>query len=465
MNLFRTQTDFSKGSVPALIISLAIPNTIAQIVNVLYSIVDRIFIGRIPENATLALTGLGVCFPIITLISAFTHLISTGGAPLFAIERGRKNDKEAGLLLGNSMTMLLGFGVILTVFFLIFQKPILLLLGASENTLPFASQYLTVYLCGSIFVMLSLGLNSFINAQGFAKYGMLTVAIGAGANLVLDPLFIFVFHMGVKGAALATVIAQFLSAGWTLLFLTGKKTEIRLTFANMKALSARRISSICKLGLSGFIMAVTNSITQFSYNACLLRYGGDIYVTVMTVINSIRELIVMPVNGISQSAQPVISYNYGAKKYDRVCKAIRFMAYILISYTVLAWLFVSLTPQFFIRIFNKDAELLACGVRALHIYFFGFCFMALQFVGQSSFTALGKSKFAIFFSIFRKIVIVVPLIYILPGVFGLGTDGIFLSEPISNVIGGSASMLTMLLTVYRDMRRKQKECDKMQANA
>ncbi len=464
MNLFRTQTDFSKGSVPTLIISLAIPNTIAQIVNVLYSIVDRIFIGRIPENATLALTGLGVCFPIITLISAFTSLISTGGAPLFAIERGRKNDKEAGQLLGNSMTMLICFGVILTVVFLIFQKPILLLLGASENTLPFARQYLTIYLCGSIFVMLSLGLNSFINAQGFAKHGMLTVAIGAGANLLLDPLFIFVLRMGVRGAALATVIAQFLSAGWTLLFLTGKKTEIKLTFSNMKMLDGRRILSICRLGLSGFIMAVTNSITQIAYNSCLLRYGGDIYVTVMTVINSIRELITMPVNGISQSAQPVISYNYGAKKYDRVCKAIRFMAYILIGYTILAWIFVSLTPDFFIRIFNKDAELLACGVRALHIYFFGFCFMALQFVGQSSFTALGKSKYAIFFSIFRKIVIVVPLIYILPGVFGLGTDGIFLSEPISNVIGGSASMLTMLFTVYRNMRRKQREIDKMQEN-
>ncbi len=453
MKLFKTQTDFSKGSIPRLILSLAIPNTIAQVVNLLYNIVDRIFIGRIPENATLALTGLGICFPVISMISAFTALVSNGGAPLFAIERGRKNEKEAELLLGNCMSMLLFFGVLLTVFIMIFQRPLLLMLGASEISLPYAMDYLTIYLLGSIFVMISLGLNSFINAQGFAKIAMLRTVIGAVSNLILDPIFIFGFHMGVKGAALATILSQFLSAGWTLLFLCGKKTEIRLKLSAMRQVEFSRIWRICKLGVSGFIMAVTNSVTQSAYNACLLQYGGDIYVTVMTVINSVRELIGMPTGGIGQSAQPVISYNYGAKKYDRVCKAIRFMAWILVVYTLLAWLWVFLTPEFFIRIFNSDPQLLAVGVRGLHIYFFGFCFMALQSVGQSVFTALGKSKFAVFFSIFRKIIIVLPLIYILPGWFGLGTDGVFLSEPISNVIGGGACTVTMLFTVYRKLRK------------
>lgn len=459
MKLFRTQTDFSKGSIPMLILSLAIPNTVAQIVNLLYNIVDRIFIGHIPENATLALNGLGVCFPIISMISAFTQLSATGGAPLFSIARGGKDDEEAQMLLGNSMSMLLFFGGTLTAIFLIFKKPLLLLLGASEQSLPYAADYLTIYLCGSIFVMLSLGLNSFINAQGFAKYGMLTVAIGAFANLLLDPLFIFVLHMGVKGAALATILSQFLSALWTLFFLTGRKTEVKLTLSAMKQIDMRRIGRICKLGVSGFIMAVTNSITQSAYNACLLQYGGDIYVTVMTVINSIRDLMEMPARGITQSAQPVISYNFGAKKYDRVCKAIRFMAVILISYTFVAWLIVSLTPHFFLKIFNSDPQLLNVGERALHIYFFGFCFMALQYVGQSTFTALGRSKSAVFFSIFRKVIIVLPLIYILPGVFGLGTDGIFMSEPISNVIGGTACTVTMLITVYRKLRKMKNDTE------
>lgn len=459
MKLFKTQTDFSKGSIPGLILSFAIPNTIAQVVNLLYNIVDRIFIGRIPENATLALTGLGVCFPVISMISAFTALVSHGGAPLFAIERGRKNDKEAELILGNCMSMLLFFGVILTIVILIFQRPLLLMLGASEISLPYAMDYMTIYLLGSIFVMISLGLNSFINAQGFAKIGMLRTVIGAVSNLILDPIFIFGFDMGVKGAALATILSQFLSAAWTLLFLCGNKTESRLTFAAMKQIDLGRIGRICKLGISGFIMAVTNSVTQSAYNACLLQHGGDIYVTVMTVINSVRDLIGMPTGGIGQSAQPVISYNYGARKYDRVCKAIRFMAWILIVYTLLAWLWVFLTPEFFIRIFNSDPELLAVGVRGLHIYFFGFCFMALQSVGQSVFTALGKSKFAVFFSIFRKIIIVLPLIYILSGWCGLGTDGVFLSEPISNVIGGGACTVTMLLTVYRKLRKLPNDVD------
>ncbi len=459
MKRFKTNSDFTQGSIPALIISLAIPNTVAQVVNLLYNIVDRIFIGHIPDNATLALGGLGVCFPVISMVSAFTQLVATGGAPLFSIERGRKNEEEAKAIMGNCASMLLFFGMTLTALILMFQKPLLLLLGASEQNLPYAMDYLTIYLLGSVFVMISLGLNSFINAQGFAKVSMLRTMIGAAANLILDPIFIFALDMGVKGAALATILSQLLSAAWTLTFLCGKKSPIRLTLASMKNISFARLYRICKLGIAGFIMQVTNSITQSAYNACLQQYGGDIYVTVMTVINSVRDLIGMPTGGITSSAQPVISYNYGARKYSRVRKAIKFSAVILIAYTLVAWFVVFITPEFFIKIFNDDPAMLQVGVKGLHIYFFGFCFMALQSVGQSTFTALGKSKSAVFFSIFRKVIIVLPLIYILPGVFGLGTDGIFLSEPISNLIGGGACTVTMLLTVYRRLKQLPDDTD------
>ncbi len=446
--------DFSKGSILKHMLRLAGPMTLAQLINVLYNIVDRIFIGQIGGEDSLALTGLGVCFPVITIVIAFTNLVGMGGAPLFSITRGAGDDEEAERILGNSFTLLLCFGVLLTAVGLFFKTPVLRLLGASDATLPYADAYLTIYLLGSIFVSLSLGLNSFINAQGFARTGMLTVAIGAVLNLLLDPLFIMALGMGVQGAALATVLSQAASAAWTFRFLTGRHTLVRLSPKAMR-LCTKRTGKILSLGMSGFIMAITNSLVQMVCNASLQAYGGDIYVGVMTVINSVREVAQMPVNGITNSAQPIISFNYGAKEPARVRQAIRYMSGTLILYTAAAWAMLWFFPSFFIRIFNQTPALIETGVPAMRIYFFGYFMMALQFCGQSVFTALGKSKHAIFFSIFRKAVIVVPLILILPHCFGLNANGVFLAEPISNFIGGAACFITMLLSVYFPLKRME----------
>ena len=443
--------DFSKGSVLSNMIQLAVPMTLAQLINVLYNIVDRIYIGRIPENATLSLTGLGVCFPIITMVIAFANLIGMGGAPLFSIERGKGNEEEAGKIMGNCFTLLILLGITLTILGFVFKTPLLWAVGGCKDTMPYADGYLSIYLCGSIFVMISLGLNSFINAQGFAGYGMATVAIGAILNLILDPIFIFVMHMGVKGAALATFLSQFVAAMWTFRFLTGKKTIIRLQKEAMR-LRFSRVKQIVTLGMAGFTMSITNSLVQMVNNASLQTWGGDIYVAVITVINSVREVIQMPVNGFSNAAQPIMSFNYGAKEYKRVKETIKYNTMILLFYTLAAWGLVSAFPEFCISVFNKDAELLAVGVPSMHIYFFGFFMMAFQFAGQAVFQALGYAKYAIFFSIFRKVVIVIPLILILPGVGGLGVQGVFLAEPISNFIGGAACFITMLLTVYKKLK-------------
>lgn len=447
--------NFAEGSIVSNILKLALPMTLAQLINVLYNVVDRIYIGRIPENATLSLTGLGLCLPIITIVSAFANLFGMGGAPLCSIERGKGNKEEAEAIMGNSFTMLVLSGVVLTVLCLMFKEPMLWLFGASKETLPYANDYITIYLLGSVFVMIGLGMNSFINSQGFARIGMATVLIGAIANILLDPLFIFVFHMGVKGAALATVISQFLSALWIFKFLTGKKAILRL---RPEALRPRgfRIKKIVFLGLSGFTMSVTNSAVQIMCNATLQTYGGDLYVGVMTVLNSVREVISMPVSGLTNGVQPVIGFNYGAGEYGRVKKAIRFMSVVCIVYTVAAWGVLYLFPEFFIRIFNQDPQLIQAGVPAVHVYFFGFFMMSLQFAGQAVFTGLGKSKNAVFFSLLRKAIIVIPLTLWLPTLWNLGITGVFLAEPISNFIGGAACFITMLCTVWRELTRKER---------
>ncbi|MBQ8301342.1 MAG: MATE family efflux transporter [Clostridia bacterium] len=442
----KNTSDFSKGSILSNIVRLAVPMTLAQLINVLYNIVDRIYIGRMGENSSLALTGLGVCLPIITIVMAFANLIGMGGAPLFSIKRGEGNEEEAEKIMGNCLTLLIIFGVSLTVIGLIIKRPLLMLLGASENTLPYADEYITVYLLGNVFVMLSLGLNSFINAQGFGKTGMLTVFIGAGLNIVLDPIFIY--KMGVQGAALATVISQFVAAVWTFRFLTGRKAVIRLKLSAMKC-QLERIKRILLLGLSGFTMAITNSLVQIVCNASLQSYGSDVYVGAMTIINSVREVVSMPVMGLTNSAQPIVGFNYGAKEFGRVKDAIKYLSAILIGYTLLAWAFVSAFPNFLMGIFTADAELIRVGVPSMHIYFFGFCFMALQFSGQTIFTGTGKAKQAIFFSIFRKVIIVVPLTLLLPMWFGV--NGVFMAEPVSNLIGGAACFITMYLTVYKKL--------------
>jgi len=446
------KNDFTKGSVIHNILELAAPMIMAQIVHVLYNIVDRIYIGRMPENSTLAMTGIGLTLPILTIIIAFTNLFGMGGAPLSSIARGKGDDEEAEAIMGNSFVLLVIFGVLLTILGLIFKEPVLLLFGASPDTFPYANDYITIYLMGSIFVMIGLGMNSFINAQGFGKTGMVTVLLGAVVNIILDPIFIFVFDMGVKGAAIATILSQMISSVWILLFLCGKKTILRLKIKNLR-LKKSRISRIVNLGFSGFVMAVTNSTVQIMCNKSLQYYGGDLYVGIMTVINSIREVISLPVSGFTNAAQPVIGYNYGARSYSRVRSAIKFMSVVCIAYTTIAWGILHLFPAFFMKIFNQDPELISKGLPALRIYFFGFFMMSLQFSGQSTFIALGKSREAIFFSLLRKAIIVVPLTLLLPKLFGLGTMGVFLAEPISNFIGGAACFFTMLATVWPELTK------------
>ena len=427
------------------IIYMAVPMTVAQLINILYNVVDRMYLGRLPGH--LALTGLGLCLPIISILMGFANLCGMGGSPLCSICRGQGEDKEAERIMGNSFALLLLFGSALTVLCLIFRRPILYLFGASDVTFPYANDYLTIYILGTLFVMISLGMNPFINAQGFSRMGMMTVAVGAVVNIVLDPIFIFLLDMGVQGAALATVISQACSAVWVLKFLTGKRALLKLRLSALR-LQAGRVKRILSLGTSGFAMSMTNSLAQVLCNASLEAYGGDLYVGVMTVINSIREIITMPVQGITNGCQPVLGYNYGAGQYERVRQGIRFTTVLTVGYSIAIWAVVMLLPGPLIRIFNNEADLIAAGIPAFRIYFATFFFMAFQFIGQSTFVGLGRSRSAVFFSLLRKAFIVAPLTLILPLV-GFGADGVFLAEPISNVLGGLACILTMYFTVYR----------------
>ena len=449
-----SKNDFSQGSVIKNILGLALPMTLAQLINVLYNIVDRIYIGRIPKDATMALTGLGLCLPIISMVIAFANLFGMGGAPLCSIQRGKGNEEEAEAIMGNSFVMMVFCGLILTILGLTLKRPMLYLFGASETTISYADSYITIYLLGSVFVMVGLGMNSFINSQGFGKIGMLTVLLGAVTNIILDPIFIFTLNLGVQGAAWATIISQGLSALWIIRFLTGNKAILKLRKQSFP-LKRQRILDIIGLGLSGFTMSITNSLVQIMYNASLARFGGDLYIGIMTVINSVREIISLPINGLTNSAQPVMGYNYGAGEYKRVKKAVIFMSVVSVIYTTIMWSLVHGFPEFFIRIFNHEGDLVESGIPAMQIYYFGFFMMSLQFAGQSVFVALGKSKNAVFFSIFRKVIIVIPLILILPNLFHLGVHGIFMAEPVSNFVGGLACYGTMLRTVWPELNEKK----------
>lgn len=448
--MYSEKNDFSKGSIASHMIRLAVPMTIAQLINILYNIIDRFFIGRIPMDATNALTGLGVAFPVCTITIAFANLIGSGGGPLFAISRGMGEDSEAERIMGNSFVLLLVFGVLIGSVIFAVREPLLYLFGASEATFGYAMDYISIYLFGTIFVMLSLGLNFFINAQGFAKTGMVTVSIGAVANVVLDPLFIFKLNMGVKGAALATVISQLLASLWTVSFLLGRHTEARLKL-NCMRLEVRRVKGIIALGMSGFMMQITNGAVQIVCNKNLALYGGDLYIAAMTIINSVREVAQLGVSGIGSGSQPVISYNFGADKSARVKKTIHTMALALLAYTSAAWIFIMIFAGRFIEFFNKNEALLPIGIKSMHIYFFGFFLMAFQFTGQTVFQALGKSKSAVFFSLLRKVIIVIPLTFLLPLIPGVGVYGVFAAEPVSNLIGGLACVITMYFTVYKKL--------------
>ncbi len=431
------------------ILQMALPMTVAQLINILYNVVDRMYLGKLPGH--LSLTGLGLCLPIISILMGFANLCGMGGAPLCSIHRGKGEDGEAERILGNSLALLLLFGAGLTALGLAFRRPILYLFGASDRTFPYANDYLTIYLLGTLFVMIGLGMNPFINAQGFSRMGMMTVALGAVVNIVLDPIFIFALDMGVRGAALATVLAQGCSALWVLKFLTGRRALLRLRWNTLR-LQAARVRRILALGTSGFVMSMTNSLVQVLCNASLQHYGGDLYVGVMTVINSIREVVSMPVQGITNGCQPVLGYNYGAGEYERVRRGIRFTTVLTVGYSVAAWALVMAVPELLIRIFNDEPELIAAGIPAFRLYFAAFFCMSFQFIGQSVFVGLGRSRSAVFFSLLRKAFIVAPLTLLLPGL-GMGVDGVFAAEPVSNVLGGLACLLTMYVTVYRRLGR------------
>ena len=425
------QVDFEHGSVGRNMVQSALPMLVAQLFALLYNIVDRIFLGRIPGEGSMALAGVGLCFPLVILTMGFANLFGTGGAPLFSIALGAKDRESAKHIQTTAFLLLSGAALVIMAVGLIFSRPFLLLFGASEATLPYALPYLRIYLLGTFFSMVVTGMNPFINAQGYTGFGMLTVSIGAILNVVLDPVFIFGLGLGTSGAAIATVISQFLSAVLVLWYLR-RRCELRLTVHRPRDFTtvARNIIS---LGTAGFIMAVTNAIVTLSCNSVLSRFGGDLYVSVMTILASVR-----------------------AERPGNVRKAIRLMTIANLTYTLGIWLFILWKPEWFIGIFTNDKTILADAIPALHLYFFAFIGQGLQYCGQTTFKALNQKRQAIFFSLFRKVIIVVPLTYLLPHLFGLGTDGVFLAEPISNVVGGTACFTTMMLTVWRQLGRAEK---------
>lgn len=449
------KVDFSTGNIPKIVIRTSIPMILAEIVHLLYNMVDRIYIGHIAENGSLALTGLGICFPIIAIATAFGRLFgSNGGAPLCSMELGRGDKEEAGRTMGTAFSLSIITGILFTIFLIVFKKPLLYAFGASDITYPFAEEYLTIYALGSIPVLLTLSMNPFITGQGFSVMGMLTTVIGAVLNIILDPLFIFTLNMGVKGAAVATVISQTISMIFVLSFLLGKSPEVKIERRYMK-LEKKRSLKIMGLGMSGFTMGATNSIVQIVCNKMALLYGGDLYVGVMTILNSIRDIFATPLLGIGSGATPVMSYNYGMGDGKRVKSASNSMLIYTLIISMITWIVVFLFPEELSGIFTTDSALIAASVYSLQIYFFGFIFMSFQTTAQQTFVGLGKAKRATFFSLFRKVIIVVPLTIILPKFFGI--DGVMLAEPISNLVGGAAAYTTMRLTVFRELNTLQKK--------
>lgn len=442
--------DFSQGSIGRHVLAQAVPLIIAQLIQLLYNLVDRIYIGHLPGENGMALTGIGLVFPIVTLVTAFTNLFGMGGGPLCSIARGAGKTERAEKIMGNCMTLLFATSFFIMALCYVLKKPVLYLFGASDVTYPYADTYLKIYLLGTVFSMVGTGMNNFITVQGFPAVAMYTTVIGAVINLILDPVLIFLFHMGIEGAAIATVFAQGVSALWVMRFLTGKKAVLKLRKKYFVP-DWKLVKEILSLGLSGFIMSATNCVSQVACNSMLKIYGGDLYIGIMTILNSVREVISMPVSGITSGAQPILGYNYGARKYGRVKEGIRFMTGVGSLYTAAAWLILLIFPKPFLMLFTSNQEMIQEGVLAIQIYFAGFVFMLFQFSGQSAFVGLGKSRQAVFFSLFRKVIIVLPLTILLPGIHNLGIIGVYLAEPISNVIGGLACFITMYFVVYRKL--------------
>lgn len=444
--------DFSKGSVRRAILMQSGPLLIAQLIQLLYNVVDRVYIGRIPGVQGAALTGVGIVFPVISLITAFTDWFGVGGAPLFSIARGAGDRERARRLLGTTAWLLLWGSILITLLGILFVQPILYLFGASDATYPYAADYLRIYILGTVFFMCSSGLNYFINAQGFPKFGMMTTLLGAALNIVLDPILIFGMGWGVRGAAIATVLSQTVSAVWVFRFLLSGRADYRLECTLIRG-DRRLLREILTLGFSGFIMKATNSLVQVVCNVQLRRFGGDLYVGIITIINSIRSIIELPLMTVTHGSQPVLAYQYGAKSFRRLRQGIAFQFLCGILYSLLVWLAVLRFPRFFVGIFTNSTEMLTHGVEAVRIYFASFIFMVGQSGSQTVFVSLGKSRRAIFFSMLRKVVIVVPLTLLLPCF--MGVNGVFAAEPVSNLLGGSAAFLTMYFTVYRKLPRAE----------
>ena len=428
-----------------LLLKLSIPTVIAQLINMLYNVVDRIYIGHIPGEGSLALTGVGVCMPIIMIVTAFAALISSGGAPRASICMGKQDNKSAEQILGNCFSLQIVVSIVLTVVLLIWNKDLLMAFGASKNTLGYATDYMRIYALGTLFVQLTLGMNAFITAQGFTTTSMVSVLIGAICNITLDPVFIFVFNMGVKGAALATVLSQAISTIWVVVFLSGKKTQLHLRKKYM-GLKPKIFLPCVALGLATFIMQASESVVTVCFNTSLLHYGGDIAVGAMTILTSVMQFAMLPLQGIAQGSQPIASYNYGAKNADRVKKTFRLLVITCLTYSTLLWAAVQIIPKVFVSIFTSDAKLVAFTAPMLKIYLGGLFLFGIQIACQITFTSLGKAVNSIIVAVMRKFVLLLPLIYIMPHVVSNPTIGVYMAEPIADII---AVLFTSVLFTFQ----------------
>ncbi len=436
-----------------LLLKLSIPTVIAQLINMLYNVVDRIYIGHIPGEGSLALTGVGVCMPIIMIVTAFAALISSGGAPRASICMGKQDNKSAEQILGNCFSLQIVVSIVLTVVLLIWNKDLLMAFGASKNTLGYATDYMRIYALGTLFVQLTLGMNAFITAQGFTTTSMVSVLIGAICNITLDPVFIFVFNMGVKGAALATVLSQAISTIWVVVFLSGKKTQLHLRKKYM-GLKPKIFLPCVALGLATFIMQASESVVTVCFNSSLLHYGGDIAVGAMTILTSVMQFAMLPLQGLGQGAQPIMSYNYGAKNNDRVRKTFRLLLKVSFGYSIVLWAIVMLFPQMFAMMFTSDNALLSFTSQALRIYMASMFMFGIQIACQMAFNALGKAKDSIIVAVMRKFILLIPLIYIMPAIFKANqTNAVYMAEPVADFI---AVCFTAILFAF-EFKKAMKE--------
>lgn len=449
------EVDLGKEPIGHLLLILALPSITSQVVNALYNMVDRMYIGHIPEIGSAALTGVGVCFPLIMIISAFAYLLGMGGAPRASICMGRKDNKGAEKIMGNCFSSLIIVSIILTAVVLIFQDPLLYLFGASENTIGYAKEYITIYAIGTIFVQLTLGMNSFISAQGFSTISMMTVCIGAVTNIILDPIFIFVFNMGVAGAAWATIISQALSALWAVWFLSKGKSILHLKKENLR-IDMKVLAPCIALGVAPFAMQATESVLVLCFNSSLLRYGGDLAVGAMTILSSVMQFAMLPLQGLTQGGQPIISYNYGAMQAQRVKKAFRLQTIACFTYSSLLWAAVELCPSSFVAIFTNEPQLSEITVWALRIYMAAVLLMGIQVSCQQTFIAFGNSKISAFLAVFRKIIVLIPLIFILPQFMQDDVFAVFLAEPIADTIA-VITTATLFAFEFKKVMRKMQE--------